>query len=215
MKIIDTFDSENNKNIFYYLYNNKEEDTLTWLTSDNFSIMDTEYYFGYSGEKKISRMFSKLLEYYDNNYETALSNLSKVILNKYGKNWDKLYDAIYAEYNPIENYDGYEDETISNDSTTKVKTDMTTQSDNKYFGFNSAGGKDNGSNNVHVTGSDDNNKSNTQGESSRTLHKHGNMGVTTSQQMIESEIDLRSYFKNFYNLIYNDIDSILASSLYD
>lgn len=35
-----------------------------------------------------------------------------------------------------------------------------------------------------------------------TLHRHGNIGVTTSQQMLQSEIDLWSKY-NFYNYLYD------------
>lgn len=38
--------------------------------------------------------------------------------------------------------------------------------------------------------------------------ERGNIGVTTSQQMIKAEINLRDY--NFYNTIYSDIDSIIC-----
>ena len=45
-----------------------------------------------------------------------------------------------------------------------------------------------------------------------TLTRHGNIGVTTSQQMLESEIKLRQY--NFIEEMYKDIDSILCLKIY-
>ena len=45
-----------------------------------------------------------------------------------------------------------------------------------------------------------------------TLTRHGNIGVTTSQQMLESEIKLRQY--NFIEELYKDIDSILCLKIY-
>lgn len=47
---------------------------------------------------------------------------------------------------------------------------------------------------------------------SHSLHRHGNIGVTTSQQMIESEIVLRQ--KNFFDIVFSDIDRLLTLSIY-
>ena len=44
----------------------------------------------------------------------------------------------------------------------------------------------------------------------RKLTRSGNIGVTTSQQMLQSEIELRQW--NFYNMIMNDIDEIMCLS---
>lgn len=49
-------------------------------------------------------------------------------------------------------------------------------------------------------------------ESLRTLARSGNIGVTTSQQMLQSEIDLRKWL--YYQSVFNDIDSILTLSIY-
>ena len=45
-----------------------------------------------------------------------------------------------------------------------------------------------------------------------TLTRSGNIGVTTSQQMIESERKLWEF--NFVNIVYNDIDSIMVTNYY-
>lgn len=46
----------------------------------------------------------------------------------------------------------------------------------------------------------------------RTLTRSGNIGVTTSQQMLESELELRKW--NFFERVYNDIDSVCCLSIY-
>lgn len=53
---------------------------------------------------------------------------------------------------------------------------------------------------------------NTTGDSTRTLNRHGNIGVTTSQQMIESEIELRKH--NFFEIVFKDIDNYLTLAVY-
>ena len=47
----------------------------------------------------------------------------------------------------------------------------------------------------------------------RDLERSGNIGVTTSQQMLLSEIDVRTRF-NFMTQIMNDVDSILCKLVY-
>ena len=47
----------------------------------------------------------------------------------------------------------------------------------------------------------------------RTLTRSGNIGVTTSQQMIQSEIDLWSW--NFIESVFADVDSVLTIQVYD
>ena len=49
-------------------------------------------------------------------------------------------------------------------------------------------------------------------EHDTTLTRSGNIGVTTSQQMIESERKLWDY--NIFKTIYEDVDSILTLSIY-
>lgn len=49
-------------------------------------------------------------------------------------------------------------------------------------------------------------------DTQRTLSRSGNIGVTTSQQMIESEIELWKW--NFYKQVFEDIDSILCLDVY-
>lgn len=50
------------------------------------------------------------------------------------------------------------------------------------------------------------------GKEDHTLHRHGNVGVTTNQQMITEEINLRKNF--FFELVFSDIDKYLTLSIY-
>lgn len=50
------------------------------------------------------------------------------------------------------------------------------------------------------------------GKTDHTLTRSGNIGVTTSQQMLQAELDLRVY--NFYDSIFADIDKILCERVY-
>ena len=51
-----------------------------------------------------------------------------------------------------------------------------------------------------------------QKDTTRELTRSGNIGVTTSQMMAESEIRLRQWL--FYQEVFKDIDNILTLSIY-
>lgn len=89
-----------------------------------------------------------------------LANMISVWSSKELPNWEKLYNTTVFEYDPISNYDRHEEWSNSGNSKGSVA------------GFNSE---------TLVT---------TNGAESATSHKgrvHGNIGITTTQQMIEEE----------------------------
>lgn len=119
--------------------------------------------------------------------------------------------------------------TNSDVSTEDTGTDV----DNKKYGFNSASGVndtsshsagkvnvsgDANSNYTETTGNGNNNKTvveHTQigytedtETGKRNLTRHGNIGVTTSQQMLLSELELRK--THYFEIVYTDIDTLLT-----
>lgn len=172
--------------------------TFEWLDSTNAEILDMDYYLNHSGEKYISPITAKLYEHDDSTYLTKLASL---IVLKYSDKWNKLYKAFFEdEYNPIENYSMVEEEN-ANTSITNSTTGK-----NNIYGFNTTAEEgvpqDNSSVESTTSGDFDDNH--------RKLTRSGNIGVTTSQQMLQSEIDLRQW--NFYNMIMNDIDDVMCLS---
>ena len=142
---------------------------------------------------------------------TAVANWSTVMLPI----WTRLYETTKLKYDPIANYDRYEEwednntgsmagssqgSSGHNSSSNNVDTTTTQQG---RTGFNASAGmqpaaQQTSTNNSTATGSDNINDSNeTQTDSSSTGkhkgHMWGNIGVTTSQQMIESERSVASY----------------------
>ena len=47
-----------------------------------------------------------------------------------------------------------------------------------------------------------------------TTNKGGNLGVTTTQQMLISELDFRASYNFFNNLVYKNVDEVLTSKIY-
>lgn len=169
---------------------------FTWLTSDNAETLDMEYYLNHSGDKFISPLTYAL---YEQDETTYLSKLAKLIVLKYEDKWNKLYKAFFEdEYNPIENYSMIEDENVNSKIVNK------TNGQNNIYGFNTT-------NEDGVPQDNSNVESSSEGDfddNHRRLSRSGNIGVTTSQQMLQSEIDLRQW--EFYEMLMNDIDEVMC-----
>lgn len=119
--------------------------------------------------------------------------------------WNKLYELKQIEYKPIENYDRYEDIVENGKSSGNSSGSSVT---NSYeYPMESPLKK-------QVASSDSSNNANSSGNSENITkaHMHGNIGVTTSQQMLESEINLQkqlSMLKELYVKEYNDLFMIV------
>lgn len=126
--------------------------------------------------------------------------------------WSRMAQALTAEYNPIHNYDRYEQET-GTDTGTRTETDTGTRSENESIndtasdtttgqatGFNSNSFADD----KKTTSSGSGQRTGTRGETrnlsrgetrnlanSRNLHAYGNIGVTTAAEMVGQDIALR------------------------
>ena len=171
-------------------------------------------------DKYFSPLFERMLNHYGSDYTGLANRISLILITKYLKGWSKLADAFFADYNPIQNYDMKEHE--ESDGTNKVATEMTDSTEthetviNKYNGFNSGDSvkvsesTNDGEGSKTTSGTQAKNE--TAIDNERDLTRSGNIGVTTSQQMIESEYNLRK--KNLLDLIYKDIDNILFIDIY-
>lgn len=150
--------------------------------------------------------------------------LSKIYSNRFTKS----VNALLTEYNPIENYNSTETENIvisgENSSTSEISTTATGETTTSTTGettetlspYDSENFNNNAKNNssgltTENSSSNDNSSNTMSGTSSqtnaRTLKRSGNIGVTTSQQMIQSEIELRKndLINDFFNIAQNYI----------
>lgn len=216
-KLIDTTtinDLFTNGGIFKKIY--AYDQTLTepvfddWLTSDFALTTDKEYYLSHSGGKWVSGLYERLYKAETDGVITdALLEIAKIIHQKFALSWNKIYDAIVTAYAPLENYDMEQKETPDVTNTKTIKQSITTENDAYGFNSGSAVPTNQSTTSGLVTDNEEKNKE----TGTRTLTRHGNIGVTTSQQMLQSEIDLRNNF-NFMNQIMNDVDSILCLLTY-
>ena len=225
---------------------------VPWNDDIDGTTLDIEYFGNISGYKSPSPLITKLLQQdatttlTDARREQIASTIFKINIDR----WTKLYNTLSVEYNPINNYDMTETETVTgSNSDTRLNTGTTetehtgTQgtsetntvtgsgsTDNTIFGFNSSTASDDSgsetsstntgtgsstrTDNLKDTRTDDLSETNSGSHSeSRSLTRSGNIGVTTTQQMLESERALNMW-NFFYKILFKDIDKVMTIATY-
>lgn len=194
--------------------------TVPWTVSN--TLLDIDYIYRWSGNKSISPLLAHLqngtdLELDSSGYEI----LAGIIWSHFGTNWIKKWEVLHADYDPLENYNMVEQENLtSNDQSgtdtfgSGVMNDTSTESSHYVYGYNSSSSVPASKDDVLTqTNTDLHTSQNFDHGMDRTLTRHGNIGVTTSQQMAQSSLDLYAY--RFFEEVYKDIDSITALPIYD
>lgn len=263
------------------IFNDLQSYDVPWADANINEILDIAYY-NHSANKVCGNFISSSVDD-DNSLPQAKRNtIANMLFVLFGVRWSKLWATNDVEYNPIQNYNMTESETISGthsdtdtetgtignsgtDSTAhtgtvtnarteqhtgtvdydKSETQTGTNSDN-VFGFNSSNAVPSESSTASTTTINDDrdtynetktdnntetlnntdartiantethNMTNTnegENETERTLTRSGNIGVTTSQQMLQSERELWDW--NFFNTVFEDIDKTLCLSVYE
>ena len=118
--------------------------------------------------------------------------------NKHKRTFEKWVDALSIEYNPVENYDRMEEwEDKSNGNSigeTKGTTSLNSINENRVSAFDSDLYQPDSYNSNTSNGNDESNtKTNSINNSKHVGRVHGNIGVTTTQQMLESELSLAEW----------------------
>lgn len=126
-------------------------------------------------------------------------NVQMFILNHL-RTFTKWMNALSIEYDPLENYDRKEEWTDTGHSeiTASSHGDITGSAKNNVYAFDSDGvSPHDESNTSSVTNSNGGNSGDSNSEHNGRVH--GNIGVTTSQQMLQSELDIARF--NVYKQI--------------
>lgn len=192
-------------------------ENLGWLSSTFAGYMFDTFFNSRNAGKRLSFLVARYIaKYYrdgDFTYDTdapfnlvSLGTLVFALVDQmekeYGDNLMHIAEAYFgSEYNPIENYSMLETRTpdLTEGYTGNTATDVntTSESDGDVFGFNSSTAvpSSHAKTTTDTTGESEKNegtytKTNTGTE---TLERTGNIGVTTSQQMLTSELELRKY----------------------
>ena len=195
-EIVDIF-SNSTSGIFNALYNlvvsKQVSEKFDWLKEHE--ALDIDYYVSHSGEKYASRFYNEMLD-----HNKTIGDIASVVFNRFKDKWEKSYDALMMEYNPINNYDMTEKETVNS----KITSSTDVNNETYGFGNSNPAPTDNGKSETVTEGSKDDNI--------RELERSGNIGVTTSAQLVAGELELRKNI--FIESVMNDIDSIMCLKIY-
>ena len=201
---------ETKRRIFYNIY---AANVFTWLDEEKADIYDF-LYFHNSYSKIISFLYEEVV-----NNSSLMSVLISSIIERYKDKWNRLYDSLITQqYNPLENYSMEESEKLKLANVDSVKSNSsdsgTSNSTNDNYGFNSITAQPATKSTTSTSATSTNNVDGTKTtDSDKTLIRKGNIGVTTSQQMLESEVILRNKYL-FQDIIFKDLDNILMLDIY-
>lgn len=196
---------------------------VPWPESQS-SQLDFEYFGNRSGEKTVSPIVRRMVGDGEYLQPGDMDKIAGFIADKFRVSWKMLWNSLQMEdaYVPYENYNMNEEfhkttnDTENSGGQDKTKHGKTTDTDLYHYGFNSTEKQSSGAESMRdggITAVDHKADSTRNIGEDSTMHRHGNIGVTTNQQMIESEIELRK--KNFFDIVYSDVDSVLALKIYD
>lgn len=135
---------------------------------------------------------------------TFMKDMIGLWSDKWQKTMDKWAKALAIDYNPLENYDRMEEwadnkleHAIASDSSNQsgsgnVTNQKSAYDSTEYQNHDKADSTSSGTNNATAN-------TVAQGSSTHGGRTHGNIGVTTSQQMLQAELDVARF--NLYNEI--------------
>ena len=202
-------------------------------SSDDIERLDVLYVFQHSGDKYVVPLMKMFLDDGGKLTAQSLPEAADMALALWKKKWTALWDVANAEYDPIENYrmeeheetvpTGTETEGIQSAGSNSKRT-QGAAADNKttgsVYGFNSTDPvpanvteqKSDWSESGSNSGSQTKQKSFTNRKDTRDLTRSGNIGVTTSQQMLQSSIELARW--NFWLQVFEDLDTTFCIDCY-
>lgn len=194
--------------------------TAPWPASIN-EHLNLLYVGTHSGDKYITSFVESFLDSTGKITTAGLNTLGSAIYALFEYNWRMLYESVVTgDYNPLENYRMVEDGT-DNKSNQQNATTIQNAADNfsnsntssSIYGYNSGSATPDASQTTNTsTNSNIITQATEGGTDTHHITRSGNIGVTTSQQMLESEIELRKY--NFWCQVFKDIDTILCLKVY-
>lgn len=173
--------------------------------------LDIEF-FSKFGEREVSKLlYAMLVDGVIPEYN--LERIARIIYSKYRISWSRLCRTIRLSYDPISNYDMTETEETNDDDSSNSSTHGETngEGNNNFYGFNSVNPvPDSKNNNTAITNM--NAEVVTKKDTKRTLKRSGNIGVTTTQQMIVSEREVWTW--NFFNVVFDNVKEVLTIPYY-
>lgn len=143
-----------------------------------------------------------------------LSTLVEMIYTLNIENWNKLYENYTIAYNPIENYSMTEKGKKTNTGTqgNKQTGNARSESTSNIYAYNVTTSNPTSSSVATSNPNLENVRTDNLTETNE-LTRSGNVGVTTSAQMIEENIHL--WIWKFFESVFKDIDRVLTIGVYE
>lgn len=116
--------------------------------------------------------------------------------SKWRGTMERWLKAITTEYNPLENYDRIEEWSDSSSGASTASDSSTTSNEGKVSAYDSDAYQPH---DMSTASQSSTTSGNSQGLTEHTGRTHGNIGVTTSQQMLQAEYDIALW--NLYDHI--------------
>ena len=120
----------------------------------------------------------------------------ELFVSQHMRTFTKWVEALAITYNPLENYDRKEEWTDTNHNTASSSGNIGGSNTNSVSAYDTNGMSPHDSS---VSSSNSSSNGSSDGNSTHTGRTHGNIGVTTSQQMLQSELDIARF--NIYQQI--------------
>ena len=201
-------------NNFIFKYIADSSSTDLWDSSTG-AMLDAMFLNQHSANREVTEWVNALATANDDNKLSAanIAMLANMIWAKYSRAWTQYFDYLESEYNPITNYDMVEVETpdITRSIESSQTSDVTTT--NSRNTFNSATMVDTDSSNTSGD-SESNAQSSEETETgTRTLTRSGNIGVTTTGQILDIDSKFWSNW-NYIDSMFKDVDKFITNGIY-
>jgi len=208
--------------------------TLPWSDVETVdeAALDIAYFGNHSGGKFCSPLVKLVLDENGVVPNLARETIAKILISKYLPNWQHLWYTNEAVYSPIHNYDMTENRTLRTADSEAVKdvrngtdsTDHGRTTDEMDYTYGLNTDTDNpkpsdkfyteeGGTTTNTSESTDNRNKVGAGEEEEETHRAGNIGVTTTQKLLQEEREL--WLWNFFDQVFNDLDRELALMFHD
>lgn len=168
------------------------------------NILDNLYQYNHSNKLICSSLCDNL----------DLSSIVEMIYTLNIENWNKLYENYTIFYNPIENYSMTEKGKRTNTGTqgNKQTGNARSESTSNIYAYNVTTSNP-ASSSVATSNPNLENVRTDNLTEINELTRSGNIGVTTSAQMIEENIKLWEW--KFFDSVFKDIDRVLTIGVYE
>lgn len=204
--------------VFSYI---KTTSTKIWADFDSTLLTDLAYEYYYRSYKKpLKVLYYHKFEALDlttvSDVEAFFTLVGKIVYARFGENWERIWEAYFlTDYKPLENYDMYQkrtpDLTYDTDIDRNAKVVIDNDTTSSVVPFNESEATLVSSATGDSTTTEEAAYNHTDNQMKETgkeeLERSGNIGVTTSQQMLQAELDVRKF--DFQEKVFSDLDKII------